>query len=268
MFDSRSWVSNLLLRSPASLRSIRNVPVLGDVVHRISRRVVSSDETVWAKVQAGPCEGLWMRLNPRTGQGYLRGEAEPAVQKVLAERLQPSMVFYDLGANLGFFSMLAARIVGPSGIVFSFEPDPEIAGRLQKNIERNGLRNVRVIPKGVWSESGKQAFVSAGASSPDRGTGRFVADSERAGSASLECVALDDFVRAAPAPHAIKCDVEGAEVDVLRGAQQLLRAYRPWILCEMHSQPNDSGCREILERFGYNFTDVDELHVLATPQGA
>lgn len=268
MFDSRRWVSNLLLRSPASLRSIRNVPLLGDVVHRISRRVVSSDETVWAKVQAGPCEGIWMCLNPRTGQGYLRGEAEAPVQRVLVERLRPGMVFYDLGANLGFFSMLAARIVGPGGMVFSFEPDAEIAERLQKNIERNQFRNVRVIPKGAWSESGKQAFVSAGASSPDRGTGRFVADRERAGSASLECVALDDFVRAAPAPHAIKCDVEGAEVHVLRGAQQLLRAYRPWILCEMHSKLNDSGCREILEQFGYNFTDADEQHVLATPQGA
>jgi len=54
-------------------------------------------------------------FNPRTGQSYIQGEAETAVQSILAERLRPGMVFYDLGANIGLFTLLAARRVGASG---------------------------------------------------------------------------------------------------------------------------------------------------------
>lgn len=254
----------LMLRTPDSLRSIRSVPILGDIVHRMSDWILPRDEKVWAQVEAGPCSGLWMELNPRTGQSYLRGDAEVAVQEVLTERLRPGMVFYDLGANIGLFSMLAARAVGPRGWVFSFEPDRETAKRLARNVERNEFQNVTIVPKGVWSASGKQAFAGAGSSSPDHGTGRFLAAGLDSKAVSLECVALDDFAREARAPQAIKCDVEGAEVEVLRGAEQLLRAYRPWILCEMHSESNGRACREFLEQFGYNFSNVDQLHVLAS----
>lgn len=263
---ARKWVGNMLLRAPASVRSIRRVPLLGGLVHRLSYRVISSDEKVWAQVEDGPSKGLWIELNPRTGQSYASGEAEAAVQKVLAERLRPGMVFYDLGANIGLFSLLAARIVGPTGHVFSFEPDAETAARLARNVERNGLQNVAIVPKGVWSASGKQRFVPADRSSPDHGTGKFLSASNETGAILTDCVALDDFARAAPPPHAIKCDVEGAELEVWRGAENLLRTRRPWILCEMHSQENDRACRELLGRLGYNFEAVDAQHVFAIPQ--
>jgi Methyltransferase FkbM domain len=83
----------------------------------------------------------------------------------------------------------------------------------------------------------------------------------------VECVALDDFTQTAPPPDAIKCDVEDAEVEVLRGAANLLTTRRPWILCEVHSKANDGECREILRRFEYNFDVVDNNHILAAPQG-
>jgi FkbM family methyltransferase len=264
---TRNWVGNLLLRTPASVRSIRRIPVLGPLVHRLSHGILSSDEKVWAQIEAGPAKGLWLELNPRTGQSYLRGEAEIAVQKMLAERLRPGMVFYDLGANIGLFSLLAARIVGASGRVFSFEPDCETAARLQRNVERNGFQNVRIIAKGVWSASGKRSFAPADSSSPDHGTGRFVENGDTANSPSLECISLDDFAQEAPAPQAIKCDAEGAEVEVLRGAEQVLRLHRPWILCEMHSEANDRACRELLQQFAYSLEGVDSNHILATPRG-
>jgi FkbM family methyltransferase len=264
---ARSWVANLLLRTPASVRSIRNIPVLGPLVHRLSHRVLTINERIWARVEAGPAKGLWIELNPRTGQSYLRGDAEIPVQRVLADRLQPGMIFYDLGANIGLFSMLAARIVGPSGRVFSFEPDRETAARLERNVGRNRFRNVTIVPKGVWSASGKRAFTPADSSSPDHGTGRFLRDNELANSVFLECASLDDFAREAPAPQAIKCDVEGVELEVLRGAEQTLRDHRPWIICEMHNEANDFACRDLLRKFGYDLNDVDSRHVLATPQG-
>jgi FkbM family methyltransferase len=253
-----------MLRAPEGIRSLREAPILGYCIHRVSHLLLPSDEKVWAQVETGPAKGLWLKLNPRTGQTYLRGEAEPVVQQVLAEHLRPGMVFYDLGANIGLFSLVAARIVGPTGKVFSFEPDPEVAARLRSNIVRNGFSNVTVVEAGLWSSSGKVSFVKADASSPDHGTGRFVSAENVAG-VPTRCVSLDDFVASAPPPDVIKCDVEGAEVEALKGAAKLLEEHHPWLLCEIHSESNDKGSRSILSRLGYTVESVDSNHILAQP---
>ena len=176
VLGGRKWIGNLLLRSPASLRYLSDVPILGYLIHRISHRILPINETVWASIKAGPAAGLCLELNPRTGQSYVRGEAEAQIQKVLAARLRPGMVFYDLGANIGLFTLLAARLVGAKGRVISFEPDGEVAARLRRNIERNRFANVTVIEAGVWSKSGYVNFVPADSSSPDHGLGRFVGE--------------------------------------------------------------------------------------------
>jgi len=265
MPGARQWMGAWLLRSPAALRSLREVPVLGNWIHRLSHRLVRADENLWAQVEAGPARGLWLELNPRTGQSYLRGEGETAVQKILVEGLRPGMVFYDLGANIGLYSLLAARIVGANGRVFSFEPDPEVSARLRRNVARNGFSNITVVEAGVWSSSGDVNFVPAAASSPDHGTGSFVGSDAGVAGMPVRCVALDDFLADAPPPAAIKCDVEGAEVEVLRGAAKLLERHHPWILCEIHSEANGRATREFLRRLGYAVEPVDENHIFAAP---
>lgn len=267
MPGAREWMGELMLRAPGPLRSLRGVPVLGSLIHKISHRVVPSEQLVWAQVEAGPSRGLWLELNPRTGQNYLRGEAEAAVQGVLAERLKPGMVFYDLGANIGLFSLLGARLVEASGKVFSFEPDPQVAARLRRNVERNGFANVAIVEAGIWSSSGPRNFAVAAGDSPDRGVGRIADNGSAMGAATIRCVALDEFVQSAPAPGAIKCDIEGAEVEALRGAKSLLEQRRAWIVCETHSQENNAAVREHLRRFGYACKTIDAHHLLATPGG-
>ena len=252
----------MLLHIPAPLRSLRKVPVVGGIIHFLSYRILRADQRVWTQVEAGPASGLWIELSPRTGAMYCRGEVESAVQEILARCLGPGMVFYDLGANIGLFSLLAARIVGESGHVFSFEPDPSVAGRLRRNVARNGFPNVTVVEVGLWSCSGKVNFVAAGSSSPDRGTGQFVDDKNLKGTL-IECTSLDDFIASAPLPDAIKCDIEGAEIEALRGAEKLLRTSQPWVLCEIHSESNDRSAREILGDFGYSVESVDTNHILA-----
>ena len=262
MQNPRKWVGELLLRSPSGLRALRDVPVLGGIIHHVSHRVIPSDQKVWAQIEDGPLQGLWIELNPRTGQNYLRGKAERGVLQALAKRLRPGMVFYDLGANIGSFSLLAARLVGEKGKVYSFEPDTEAAARLRRNVGRNSFANVTIVEAGVWSASGYVNFIPAGASSPDHGTGKLVTAGDSR-CVRVPCVALDDFVATALPPDAIKCDVEGAEVEVLRGAEHILRTSKPFVLCEMHSAANDKAVRDILGRFGYAFEAVDADHVLA-----
>jgi FkbM family methyltransferase len=230
--------------------------------------MVRSDERIWAKIEAGPGQGLWFELNPRTGQHYLRGQTETVIQDILVQRLQEGMVFYDLGANIGLFSLLAARLVGSTGQVISFEPDPDSAERLERNIARNGYQNTTVIQAGVWSTTEKRSFKVADASSPDHGVGRFTAEEADGKNILVECVALDDFVRNVPAPDAIKCDVEGAEIEVLRGAKKVLQEHKPWIICELHSEANRVTFGNILNESGYRVETVDANHVLALPDAA
>jgi FkbM family methyltransferase len=263
----RQWLGGLLLRSPGPVRALRDVPVLGKMVHAVSHRLVPRDEKIWAQVEGGAAKGLWIELNPRTGQHYLLGEGEAPTQNILEQRLQPGMVFYDLGANIGLFSLVAARLVGPAGKVVSFEPDPETAARLRRNLERNGFAHATVIEAGVWSSSGKQAFQAANESSPDHGVGKFEAATEGAGSTFVACVSLDDFIASGwPPPDAIKCDVEGAEVEALRGAREILRSHRPWIVCEIHSASNGDAVQKILSEAGYRIETVDSNHIVAAPE--
>jgi FkbM family methyltransferase len=263
---AREWVGDLLLHTPASLRSLRNVPFLGSLIHRLSHSILPTDQKVWARVEDGPATGIWLELNPRTGQSYLHGEAEQAVQATLAERLRPGMVFYDLGANLGLFTLLAARLVTAAGKVFSFEPDPTNAANLRRNIQRNGFTNVTVVQSGIWSSTGDRSFLAANSDSPDHGVGRFVAHAPEDSGTLIPCVALDDFIQNAPPPDAIKCDIEGAEVEALRGAAKLLQSpKRPWIIMETHSPALEQAARAMLGSCGYQLTSADGLHWLALP---
>lgn len=262
MRGPRGWAASLLLHTPAGLRSLRQVPLLGAVIHGISRRLLPANELVWAQVTEGPARGVWLELSPRTGRNYLLGTVEPSAQAAVAARLRPGDVFYDLGANIGLFSLLAARCTGAQGQIFSFEPDAITAERLRRNVARNGFANVNVVEAGVWSASGTLQFRPADDSSPDRGVGTFIGPESSSGKA-VPTVALDDFVLGAPPPDAIKCDVEGAEQEVFRGAEKMLRTHYPWILCELHSQENGRALREFLGGIGYTFEIVDAGHILA-----
>ena len=136
---------------------------------------------------------------------------------------------------------------------------------LRRNIQRNGFTNVTVVESGIWSSTGNRNFVTANADPPDHGVGKFVERAPMRIRTLIRCVSLDDFIDTAPPPDAIKCDIEGAEVEALRGAVKLLKSRRPWIICEMHSEVNDRVAREFLGSLGYSFESVDGNHVLALP---
>jgi FkbM family methyltransferase len=263
---SNRRLAQLFLRYAAPLAGLRHLPVVGPCLRWASTKIVPRDSLTWVQVQKGPAAGLWMRLNPRTGGSAFEGSGEPEVQRALQEHLLPGMNFYDIGANIGFFSLLAARLVGQDGHVTAFEADPEVAARLREHIARNKFSRVVVEEKAVWAEHGTVSFLRTDpAVSPDRGLGRVVSGA-RTCTIQVQAVSLDDYTATCPAPDFLKCDVEGAELQVFRGAHRLLREKRPGILCEMHSEESRRLLLEEFSRAGYVCRPCDEHHVLALPR--
>src|SRR5580704_2197891 len=268
MTESDKRLANLFLRYAAPFAGLRKVPVLGDVLSWTGRRLVPADSLVWAEIEDGPAKGLWMRVNPRTGQTVLSGLGERLVQEALAEHLLPAMTFYDLGANIGFFSLLGARLVGTIGLVYSFEADPEIAARLTNNVAHNNFLQTTVEQKAVWWETATVSFERVDAdTSPDRGLGHVASDgAASAQTITVEAVSLDEYVTNHAAPDFVKCDVEGAEVAVFQGAARLLKEARPILLVETHSDENHRTLKQTFDDFGYDCRDLDGNHILVLPR--
>ena len=266
MSASQGRLAQFLTRYSSPLAGLRRVPVLGRCVSWAGRMLVPRDSLIWVQVRSGPGRGLWLHLNPRTGKTYFEGGGEPEVQAALQKYLHPGMIFYDIGANIGFFSLLAARLVGKEGRVVAFEADPEIATRLREDVARNEFGWITVEEKAVWSEPRTVFFARTDpTTSPDRGLGHVVA---AGGSDTIQVSAesLDDYSWTQPLPDFIKCDVEGAEVEVFRGASRLLKEKRPAIICEMHSDENQRLLLEEFSRFRYSCTPCGANHILALPQ--
>ena len=235
-------------------RLARTAPIRRWILPAISRLCKGREFTI----RAGFGKGLQIVLD-ESNPAYILGASEPEVQRLLADSLRPGSVFYDIGANIGFFTLIAARIVAAEGHVFAFEPQPRARQTLLRNIERNGAENVSVIPHAAGS-SHRRAFLVDGPEG--HATAHLAKDGQL-----VEVVAIDDVVSGARPPDVVKIDVEGAEVDVLHGLRCTMGRYAPLIVCEIHGA-NRAACEQILIEHGYSVEWLDErtsgmLHVLA-----
>ncbi|MBI4544602.1 MAG: FkbM family methyltransferase [Gemmatimonadetes bacterium] len=229
------------------------LPLLGPMARSLARRALPYDARLWFEVAAGPAQGLWLRLNPRYETDYCDGAYEARLQAFLGDALRPGDVVYDVGAHIGFFSLLCARLVGASGRVLALEADPENAARLREHAERNRLRQIEVLEAAAWSAAGRLRFVRSQARS-SRNTGAVLGRGDGPGGeevVEVRAVCLNDLLPGGPEPRLLKIDVEGAETDVLRGATMLLASARPLILCEVHTPENLEAVARLLRGFGY-----------------
>jgi FkbM family methyltransferase len=195
------------------------------------------------------------------------------VQACLVRELKPGDVFYDVGANAGFFSLLATKCVGERGRVFAFEPLPENIETLHEQFRLNACRNGEVVAMAVSNRSGPTTLERG----PDRSTAH-LAETSAAGvcGCPVQTVTLDEFIQTHARPDVIKIDVEGAEIMLLQGAMRLLSgAGRPKLLIEFHSPELAQVGSGILKSCGYRLRglkgDACERrshflrHVLAVP---
>lgn len=161
------------------------------------------------------------------------GSYEPEVRAEIKRHLREGGVALDVGANVGWHTLLMAVTVGPSGRVYAFEPNESTRGRLLDAISANRFGQVVVDPRAVADRSGPIGFQAPPAGHFWDGTGRLVAKSAP-GDRRVDCVTLDEFVvqQEIDRVDLVKIDVEGWEFSVLRGAARLLATRRPAIIFE------------------------------------
>lgn len=146
---------------------------------------------------------------------------EPLETTLLKDNLRSGQTFVDIGANIGYYTLLAARIVGPQGRVFAFEPDPDNFQLLKKNVETNGYSNVVLVPKAVSNHTGQTLLYL---NPLNRGDHRLYDSSDGRRSISVELITLDDFFKVLePTVHFIKMDIQGSEAAALTGMKKLLQ---------------------------------------------
>lgn len=159
--------------------------------------------------------------------------AEPVLAPVLEAALRPGGFFVDVGANVGVYTLWAARCVGEEGRVEAFEPVPEPRAWLERNVALNGFTQVSILPKGLGESPGRITLYR-----PLRASGlssRYLA--ERDGPVEVEVTTLDDhFADGRATPDLLKIDVEGMELEVLKGGRALLAAAEPPLLV-LEAQP-------------------------------
>jgi FkbM family methyltransferase len=245
------------MRALDAIRSLR----------RIGRSVLARRRAFHAHVlSVGPAKGLKF-CTGLAERDYATGDNEIPVQEAIASELHPGGIFYDIGANVGFLTVLAARLVGPTGHVYALEPVPANVRFIHRNLKVNALRNVAVLPVAASSDSGRRVLRLAeysGGSALDS----VEAPPDTIGSLEVDAVSIDDLIlngKAKP-PTFVKIDVEGAEHEVLQGMSATLKGYRPHVLYELDGpaddaiQPKSEACERLLRMHRYEVSRLPDSY--------
>jgi len=191
---------------------------------------------------------------------YQWNHCEPAVSLALRDLCRPGDVAFDVGANAGSLSVLMSRLVGPRGVVCSFEASPRIVDKCQYNLAVNGCANVTLYHRAVYRESRQMMRLFAGPHLNDS----LVQWTDSETSNLVQTVSIDDFVGyTGLVPKLIKMDVEGAEFDALQGMTRTLAASRPHLILEQ--SPRDMRCHAVLVAAGYRAVDLATLRTIESP---
>ncbi len=225
-------------------------------------RRLSNDHHVLSTIKNGPIKGYKWCLRAG-GNYYPIGTYEAETIGQALKELKTGDVFYDLGANAGYFSLAAAKKVGNTGIAYAFEPMPENIDFLEKHIEANSVPNIEIIPVAVADKEGSVRFTTGNnlsANTYKESSANYKPNSDFI---DVPTDTLDNLVygpKGLRKPSYIKIDVEGAEFDVLKGARKLLQEERPILLLSTHDRYVEGikeECFDLLKSVGYtDFEDV------------
>jgi FkbM family methyltransferase len=206
------------------------------------------------KVAGGDLAGLTLLLDMQAEKDYWLGTYEPELQAALRTLIPAGAAVYDVGANIGYVSLLLAKAAGEAGRVYAFEALPANVERLRRNMALNSIgARVEVIARAVTGAAGPVRFLVHASGGMGKAEGSAGRDDSYASQVTVEGISLDEFVYSGlkPPPQVVKMDIEGGEVMALPGMRRLLAEARPLMLMELHGPESARAAWETLTAAGY-----------------
>ncbi len=198
---------------------------------------------------------LWA---PSAWEAKMAAVHEKAALALAAGMIRPDAVMYDVGANLGLYSILLSRMAGPGGYVYSVEASPVALYFLQANLGLNRVPNYEILPVAILGMTDTTEFrinyrnLAVGIAGPIPYLGK------PGHVINVSALPLDDVIERhdLKPPDFIKMDIEGAEVHAITGMRNTIARYRPAILMELHGQRAARGTLEAIDWSGYTFQEA------------
>ena len=233
------------------------------LARRIARTIVRRFVPHWPyPVLKGPLKGARLILGSFSGDGggasVYFGQMEPEQTAAICDTLGRGKVFFDVGANVGYYTILASPLVSDEGRVVAFEPVMRNLTFLQRHVQLNSAQNVSILPFAVSDSCGLARF--------SFGSGHALGHLDKAERSKtiVPTITLDRIAEEMGIiPDVIKIDVEGGESEVLAGAARILKQAKPAIFLSTHSPQLRAACLQYLSEFGYSVKPLlagDDVH--------
>jgi FkbM family methyltransferase len=241
------------------IEAIGRVPGVGRVLRWVASRFPEGSVVT---IKHGEAAGFKWKRHHRNVNGYWIGQYELDIQAALKRELRAGDTFFDVGANAGFFTLVAAKLVGPSGRCVAFEPIPLNLESIQEQIELNGLQIKCKAVAAAVSDAPGQADFSFSPDHADRG--QLGTEAPHATTnITVTVITLDEAMQNWGKPSFVKMDVEGAEAKALAGAAKMLADAPPNWLIEIHNDDCEKVVRQTLRDAGYAFFEVNGSPIAA-----
>jgi len=191
------------------------------------------------EIAGGLLYGYRLALDMQTEKDYWLGTYESELQECITNYVKPGWTIYDVGANIGYISLVFAKIIGERGKVFAFEALPENITRLKENIALNNKEDVVILIDKAVIDSERFAKFFIGPSNAmgkvEGSVGKKIFTDDQI---VVKGISLDEFLRKNEEhpPDLIKIDIEGGEVLALKGMKSILQSVRPIVLIEVHGK--------------------------------
>ena len=208
---------------------------------------------IFVKIKAGPLYGKKWIVS--SGGDFISGKQEPYKTEAFLKHFSPGEIFFDIGAHFGYFSSIAAVINKGNGKIFAFEPRPMNIRFFKKHMKINNFQNVTLIEAAAGESDGYVQFNTKSGSA----TGFVTED----GGTRVRQVCINQLVKQGklPLPGFVKIDVEGGEIAVLRGMNEVIASSRPRMIIATHNPECHEFVIDFLKQNKYNFEILNPEHI-------
>ncbi len=237
-----------------------------DVIFKIYNYLINTafSEPRNYKVMSGPIKDTFICLAPRHGIKKILGSYEPEIVNLMTQKIGVGDACIDVGAHVGYITMVMRKLVGVEGEVYAFEPIKENCECIERSVVKNNYKNVTVLNYGlgeknqemsahVFNDSNMVNFSDSGFKnySDDKNSDTFIVK-------TLDSV---DEIVGLQRLNFIKIDAEGYESKIIEGARGVLQRFGPKLLIEVHNADNFNKLKTLLPEIGYSLFDLHGVQI-------